>query len=519
MQPVDPRRPPRRQQRPSFFPPSQPPVPFPGSDPPLASAAPDALAATPVVSAPLRLAAPALLVAARFRDITLATRLLRSDETRTFAIGNGRGADAPVNPAWLPEASDPLAPRRHLLVEPMPGGFVLNLTSGMRAILQTELQALPLGPDLGRAEAPLRLPPGSRLIVPCGEVTFDLQPAEPAATVPRPWLPAGWRAGVKYPLAVAIVLGLLLAIAHLIPSDPRALSLDMLDATGRMARVLTVPLEVRAPEIDHARDLHETAGGAGSPAAPKPSGQAGDKRSRDSNRRLAIQGTARPEDVRALSARIRQNSLLSMFDGPRGSALAAVLDDGRAMGADAESVVGSLIAANPGAAYGPGGLGSTGTGAGAAGEHEGTIGGGGPLGTIGRFGHGPGAGRDYGTGVGTLHARQVRVPDPIIGDASVRGTLDKEIIRRVVRRHLNEVKYCYQQALTRRPTLEGRIVTQFTIAPTGQVLAAVLQSSTLREVSVEACVVNAVKRWEFPAPDRGGLAMVSYPFSFAPAGD
>ena len=103
--------------------------------------------------------------------------------------------------------------------------------------------------------------------------------------------------------------------------------------------------------------------------------------------------------------------------------------------------------------------------------------------------------------------------------ASVRGTLDKEIIRRVVRRHLNEVKYCYQQALTRRPTLEGRLVTQFTIAATGQVLAAVVQSSTLREVSVEACVVNAVKRWEFPAPDRGGLAMVSYPFTFAPAGD
>jgi hypothetical protein len=36
---------------------------------------------------------------------------------------------------------------------------------------------------------------------------------------------------------------------------------------------------------------------------------------------------------------------------------------------------------------------------------------------------------------------------------------------------------------------------------------------------VEACVVNAVKRWDFPAPDRGGLAMVSYPFTFAPAGD
>ncbi len=512
MHPVDPRRPR------SPVPAPQPPVPLAGSDPPFD---PDALdvRATPIVSAPLRLAAPALLVAARFRDITLATRLLRSDEPRTFAIGNARGADAPVNPAWLPEMPDPMAPRRHLLVEPAPGGFVLNLTSAMRAVLQTGLQALPLGPDLGRADAPLKLPPGSHLLVPCGEVTFELQLAEPAATIPRPWLPAGWRAGVKYPLAVAIVLGLLLAIAHLIPSDPRALSLDTLDASGRMARVLTVPLEVTAPEIDKVRTLAQAAGGGGSPAAPKPSGQAGDKRARETNHRLAIKGTARPEDVRALADRIHQNSLLAVFDGPRGGALTAVLDDGPAMGADAESVLGNLIAANPGAAYGLGGLGTTGTGAGAAGEHERMLGGGGPLPTMGVFGRGSGSGPGYGTGVGALHAHKGIVPDPVIGKADVQGTLDKAIIRRVVRRHLNEVKYCYQQALPRRPTLEGRLVTQFTIAPSGQVLAAFIQSSTLRAVEVEACVVNAVKRWEFPAPNHGGLAMVSYPFSFAPAGD
>jgi hypothetical protein len=33
------------------------------------------------------------------------------------------------------------------------------------------------------------------------------------------------------------------------------------------------------------------------------------------------------------------------------------------------------------------------------------------------------------------------------------------------------------------------------------------------------CVANAIKRWEFPSPDKGGLAIVSYPFSFAPAGN
>jgi hypothetical protein len=32
-------------------------------------------------------------------------------------------------------------------------------------------------------------------------------------------------------------------------------------------------------------------------------------------------------------------------------------------------------------------------------------------------------------------------------------------------------------------------------------------------------VVNAIKRWEFPAPTGGGLAIVSYPFTFSPAGN
>src|SRR6478609_3348294 len=53
------------------------------------------------VSAPLHVDAPALLVEARFGDVTLATRLLRADLPGAFTIGAARDADAPVNPAWL----------------------------------------------------------------------------------------------------------------------------------------------------------------------------------------------------------------------------------------------------------------------------------------------------------------------------------------------------------------------------------------------------------------------------------
>jgi hypothetical protein len=35
--------------------------------------------------------------------------------------------------------------------------------------------------------------------------------------------------------------------------------------------------------------------------------------------------------------------------------------------------------------------------------------------------------------------------------------------------------------------------------------------------AVERCLIAAVRRWEFPHPEAGGLVMVSYPFVFFPA--
>jgi TonB family protein len=83
-----------------------------------------------------------------------------------------------------------------------------------------------------------------------------------------------------------------------------------------------------------------------------------------------------------------------------------------------------------------------------------------------------------------------------------------------IRQHLNEVKDCYEMELSRKPSLQGRVTVQFTIVTTGQVITAVVQSSTLGNTRVENCVVNAVRRWAFLKPSDGGIAIVSYPFNF-----
>jgi TonB family protein len=461
-------------------------------------------------------AAPALLIEARFRDVPLASRLLRADEARTFTIGAARGADAPVNPAYLAASAAPLQPAGHVLVEPATGGFAINLAPAMQAELLTPMQVLPLRPDFGRAEAPLALPADACLRVSCGEVAFDVYAAEPAAAVPRPRFIAALRTHGRYEAGVALAFLALLLIVRAIPDDPRAVSLDDIRRMGRLTSMVTIPLDINSPEIERTIG-NKVPGGGGAPAAKGEQGKAGGKNEPKVNGRRAVAGEVAPKDIHDVAGEIRKNSILAVLDGPHSGALGAVMDDKPALGPDATTVLGDLQSANIASAYGTG-LGAVGTGEGGGGTGEHTIGVS-ILGTVGVVGPGSGPGSGpgrgpYGRGVGGFRSRKATTPDPILGVASVRGMLDKEIIRRIVRRHLNEVKYCYEQALARQPQLDGRMVVQFTIAGTGNVLASVVQSSTLRSPAVEMCVVNAVKRWEFPSPEGRGLAIVSYPFQF-----
>ena len=55
-------------------------------------------------------------------------------------------------------------------------------------------------------------------------------------------------------------------------------------------------------------------------------------------------------------------------------------------------------------------------------------------------------------------------------------------------------------------------------AGTGQVVASLVQSSTLNSMPVEQCIAQAVRRWEFPKPQGGGIVVVTYPFVLKASG-
>jgi hypothetical protein len=103
------------------------------------------------------------------------------------------------------------------------------------------------------------------------------------------------------------------------------------------------------------------------------------------------------------------------------------------------------------------------------------------------------------------------------GTAEIRGSLNKELVRYGIRRHIQEVKACYEKHALEK-NLQGRIMVQFLILSTGEVGAASTQSSTLKDTDTEQCILTALKTWTFPQP-QGSVVVVSYPFVLKSSGN
>lgn len=92
--------------------------------------------------------------------------------------------------------------------------------------------------------------------------------------------------------------------------------------------------------------------------------------------------------------------------------------------------------------------------------------------------------------------------------------LPKSIIARIIRAHRASVRLCYEEQLQRLPGLAGKVRVDFEIAPDGSVKEATLHESTLGSREVEACVLDRVRKMEFPRPLGGEGVAVSFPFVF-----
>lgn len=131
-----------------------------------------------------------------------------------------------------------------------------------------------------------------------------------------------------------------------------------------------------------------------------------------------------------------------------------------------------------------------------------TVGMGGGRGT-GSLGGGLGQGRTGSGGVGLVEE-----------ESEIVGGLDREVIAQYIKTQLGQILYCYERQLSASPDLYGKIAVKFTIAGTGLVETQAINDTTLKNRTVENCILNKVSGWKFPEPRGGTKVVVTYPFLF-----
>jgi hypothetical protein len=201
--------------------------------------------------------------------------------------------------------------------------------------------------------------------------------------------------------------------------------------------------------------------------------------------------------------KIMNSGLLMGLHGPEG-AVSNVFGPG-GLGTGLNNALGGLQGgAGMGDAHGIGGLGSRGDGAGGGGTALG-------IGGLGTHGSGHGRGGYGNIDLGGRGKGETRI---VPGRTIVQGSLSKDVIAAIVRKHQNEIKYCYEVELNKHPDLYGKVSVAWTIDGTGDVSEANVNETTMNNANVENCMATKIRRWKFPEPKGGGQVFVTYPWVF-----
>jgi len=313
---------------------------------------------------------------------------------------------------------------------------------------------------------------------------------------------------------------LLSAAAHLtflflcmsLPAAAGNLDLEKYSDNNRFVEAMVKPDQKKKKKPDWMKE-------EGSEEAAKHKGEetkAGKEDTEKKDNKMAIKGPPDNENTKlkkkvnkkiAMQAGIMKSFQQDQVASKWGSAEQSV-------GSDAIHALGNLKGDSKGTAKGFGGLGLKGSGrGGGGGMSESGLG----IGNVGS-GIGGGGGRGgegMGKGKQDLGNKKDARPEVVPQRPAVEGALDKEIIRKVVRQHRREIKYCYEKELAKDPTLKGEVTVQFTISASGEVIAAIVQKSTLGNQAVETCMQGKIQRWTFPEPKGNGIVKVNYPFNFS----
>lgn len=441
----------------------------------------------------------------RWGDQIVAEQLLGPEHKGPFTIGSAAGVDFTVGDQKLD------TPRFTLVTADGTGGFALNVTGKMSGELErkgrimTLMQAIESGVASHDGEAySIALEPNDVALVDLGGVVVDLcfQPVPARVAVPISER-LDWTA-----LNIFLLVFFLAGILFVAGINRAASGEDFADALSGNNAVLT-KLLVKPPEMQKNPFLEALAKSKEKGEAPAAfKGEEGKMGKRDAPNRNA---RAAPKAIDP-NSKDQARLLAQRIFGGKGNQGIATLFGRAGLGGSLQAAMGNMTGATVGDAGGVLGMGVRGSGGGGGGTGN-TIG----IGAVGTRGVAGGEGK-YGTGIGM--GKKTSADIAITNsDPEVTGSMDPELIRRVVRSHHDQLKYCYDNALTKNPKLTGKVAVRWIITEAGTVASSNVVSTSTGTPDLDRCIAGRVLTWIFPKPKGGGVAVVTYPFIFKQAGE
>jgi len=443
----------------------------------------------------------------------VATGLLRrKDQARTaLRVGQNDGADITI--AGAPDFT--------LVDADGQGGFRANLI-GLTGEVRRGANVMPIEALLAAGHGSVPLAIGTHVKASLGRTTIHVRGTEAPAASAAPAVFAADRQVLTFLAASAVVhLGVLAFLNAVPPSqDTASADLNPDEHTSVLAKLNSVEDPPPPPPEDGTGDNGE--GGAASPVATMAleDGTLGADQPNPTPAQLKVKNRGYNEELArkmAIEAASTAGVLASM-----NSPIAVFQGGSIASGFDDIDITGGIIdGGGTGAPMGFGwgikgqGLGcGTPDGKNCQGTHVG------PYATIGWTGHdyngpfGKRPGQPGGHGDRVAKVPTVTLSKPVACTADA-PCLDREIIRRYVKRNIEKITYCYEKELLGNPGLEGTVTVNFTLNGNGRVIES---NASGVDATVSSCIASVVSNIKFPKVGDSGIYPIKYPFALRPAG-
>lgn len=402
----------------------------------------------------------------------------------------------------------PVVGRSFEVVKRLPGGaWNVRFRDGMAGTVTWRGEALPLSRagELGACvdgdAMALPLTDDVAVCLVVGDHTLEVRAVPKSRVVPVvAFFDSLWANAATLTMFAASAL---IAATVLFPVGMDDLDDELLTNPTRFQTMILKP-----PPRDNAFLDRLTTPASKPPAAAKPEGSTGAMKAKPTpdKGRMATVAPQAPSDEAVV-----QGTLARLFGDSGNSGMASVFN-GDVAGGALNAALGT-IDGNRVAGRGSAGLGLRGGAPGGGGAATGT------LGTNRNSARGRSTGDvDYGSDGGDIGAKVDRTIGMIQGPIHTTGTLDPDLIRRVVRDHAGQVRYCYESQLAMSPGLTGKVVMRWVINDAGRVMQAGAGDNQTGNAALDACLASRIKTWVFPMPKGGGVVVVTYPFVFKPAG-